>query len=105
MSHEESSSSSRISVDEREIVVAKEKEKEKEKANMNMNNNNNMNMQTNFIVEVAQLSQHQTLVAMVRADILHKLFKDATKKIEVVYSAVLMSTFIYLDFYRVRCRM
>ena len=92
VSHEESSSSSRISVDEREIAVAREKEKEKEKANMI--NNMNKNMQTNFIVEVAQLSQHQTLVAMVRADILHKLFKDATKKIEVLYSAVLMSTFI-----------
>jgi hypothetical protein len=36
-----------------------------------------------MIIEVAQQSQHQAAVAMVRADILHKLFVDATKKMEV----------------------
>ena len=39
--------------------------------------------QTNLIIEVARLSQNQTAVAMERSDIMFKLLKDATKKVEV----------------------
>ena len=38
----------------------------------------------NTIVEVALRSQHQAAVALVSADIMHKLFIDATMKIEVI---------------------
>ena len=40
----------------------------------------------NTIVEVALRSQHQAAVALVSADIMHKLFIDATMKIEVIYA-------------------
>ena len=43
-----------------------------------------LNQDANTIVEVALRSQHQAAVALVSADIMHKLFIDATMKIEVI---------------------
>ena len=45
--------------------------------------------ESSAMIDAAQRSQHQAAMALVGADIMHKLFVDATTKIEVILSLVL----------------